>query len=509
MAATSKGKAIDVPYEVVTFENINPAEMSKAIEVKVYRKWIAKTVPDLISTMYCCILLDRKGQAVQANIELKDVDKYNSIELNLAYRIRRFGCQPPEKSQQTVTAKYTLLFGKLTELVPIHVQGFPEHYFQFAPYNVVCSRADMKQPLLTVRLFFLPFNAPKKSRNPNLTINYFDSGNSIWVTLWNELAEDFKNRDLTTLQQPVVMAVSSCYVKRYAAGAVQLSTTPATQFYLNPNILETKTIHNVYEQLLGSMPPLLIQQPTDQNPENIDTGNKVSIAQMLAVDPEIEKGMRFTVEATFVRVDNTNRWFYNKCNECGKHMDEKSPHWQCHQSGVQEIPNYGYCFKVIVEDDTGSVIVSCFTPEADKWTPKTCLEVLNEAPNPDPYIVPAALRSLENTRKVFGIHFGAGSKRRRQKFVLSTVKDLEPLLLPAPATNTLGEGSSSDIVALEQETQYEEPIPDEGTPPPQTQETPMKPENETQKMEPDARKELFPEALHDPTDRDKKKQKKE
>lgn len=51
--------------------------------------------------------------------------------------------------------------------------------------------------------------------------------------------------------------------------------------------------------------------------------------------------------------------------------------------------------KVYLEDDTGSIIAGCFTPEADKWTPKTCTEVLDEAPNPDPYTVPESLGHLK------------------------------------------------------------------------------------------------------------------
>lgn len=60
MAAAVKNKAIELPSEVVTYENINRAEMNKVIQVRVYRKWTAKIVPSLISTMYCCILLDKK-----------------------------------------------------------------------------------------------------------------------------------------------------------------------------------------------------------------------------------------------------------------------------------------------------------------------------------------------------------------------------------------------------------------------------------------------------------------
>lgn len=69
---------------------------------------------------------------------------------------------------------------------------------------------------------------------------------SVPLTLWNELATDFPMQTYMELQQPVVLAASSCYVKRYAAtGALQLSSTPATHVYLNPNVPETEHILNV------------------------------------------------------------------------------------------------------------------------------------------------------------------------------------------------------------------------------------------------------------------------
>ena len=65
--------------------------------------------------------------------------------------------------------------------------------------------------------------------------------------------------------------------------------------YCKFNIYNSRKLHNISiytyrdEQLLGPMQPLLIQQPTNENPKSIDTKNKMSISQMLAVDPETQK----------------------------------------------------------------------------------------------------------------------------------------------------------------------------------------------------------------------------
>ena len=77
------------------------------------------------------------------------MDKYNALELNSAYRIKGFGCQITEKWQQTLDSKFTLLFGRLTNLSHVPADNFPEHYFRFAAYNEVTGRADTNQFLLT------------------------------------------------------------------------------------------------------------------------------------------------------------------------------------------------------------------------------------------------------------------------------------------------------------------------------------------------------------------------
>lgn len=162
-----------------------------------------------------------------------------------------------------------------------------------------------------------------------------------------------------TLQQPVVIAVSSCFVKRYiVTEELQLSSTPASHCYLNPNVPETMQIMDVYNELLGPAPLLAIQPASVQNLEEGELGNRVSLKTLLDTNPEIQQGARFTVEARLARIDTTNRWYYNKCDACGRHMDGDHPHWQCHEYGTQPIPNYNYCFEVILKDATGTIIAT-------------------------------------------------------------------------------------------------------------------------------------------------------
>lgn len=90
-----------------------------------------------------------QGNAIQANIDLNDAQKYEAIEQGLAYRVTGFGCQNTESWDRTLDSKYTLLFGRFTSLTVIADEDFPQHYFKFAPYNEVCRRADAKGSILT------------------------------------------------------------------------------------------------------------------------------------------------------------------------------------------------------------------------------------------------------------------------------------------------------------------------------------------------------------------------
>ena len=60
--ATSKGTIVPVipQRSLAYFADLNPADNTKFIEARVYRKWKAMKVPTLIPIGFSCILLDKK-----------------------------------------------------------------------------------------------------------------------------------------------------------------------------------------------------------------------------------------------------------------------------------------------------------------------------------------------------------------------------------------------------------------------------------------------------------------
>ncbi|PWA77165.1 hypothetical protein CTI12_AA226400 [Artemisia annua] len=59
--------------------------------------------------------------------------------------------------------------------------------------------------------------------------------NFVELTLWADLAEKFNKDTIDALEKPIIIAVTSCRVSRYSNN-LQLSSTPATYFYINPKI---------------------------------------------------------------------------------------------------------------------------------------------------------------------------------------------------------------------------------------------------------------------------------
>lgn len=58
--AKDKGKQIMVEPEDIDVMNFKPEDFGKPLDLKVYRKWVSKNIPDLSPTGMCFILLDKK-----------------------------------------------------------------------------------------------------------------------------------------------------------------------------------------------------------------------------------------------------------------------------------------------------------------------------------------------------------------------------------------------------------------------------------------------------------------
>ncbi|GJW62834.1 DNA helicase [Tanacetum coccineum] len=225
MAPVDKGKLPLIEANTVSIADIKPTEINQTIEVRVYRKWVAKNVKTHVASNFCAILLDTKGDAIQANMDLRDLDNFNrQLQLNNAYRISRFKCAPTKIWDRTLPNNTTLLFGTYTSIIPISNTNFPEHYFNFIAYNEVNARADIPgAPLIDYIGCIYRVSDPLRSGDATrarrtrriIDIQNLD-GINLPFLIWGDKAENFDMNQYEKMEKPVIIALSSAWAtKRY------------------------------------------------------------------------------------------------------------------------------------------------------------------------------------------------------------------------------------------------------------------------------------------------------
>ncbi|GJT11589.1 DNA helicase [Tanacetum coccineum] len=251
MILKDKGKLPLVETNSVSIADIKLTLLNQTIEARVYRKWLAKNVVTQVASNFCVILLDKQGNAIQANMDVKDTDYFSDLlQLNDAYRISRFRCIPTKTWDRTLPNDITLTFGKYTSIIPISIADFPEHYFNFIAYNEVNQRATQNEAPLTSILSKCIYRISDPLRSGDATrtrrvrriidVQNLD-GMNLPFLIWGDKAENFDMDEYNQMQKPVIIAIASAWAtKKY--GGLQLSSTSATHYYLNPNIPEATYI---------------------------------------------------------------------------------------------------------------------------------------------------------------------------------------------------------------------------------------------------------------------------
>ncbi|PWA97533.1 nucleic acid-binding, OB-fold protein [Artemisia annua] len=481
------------------FTELNPADNSKFIEARVYREWTAMKVPSLIPTGFSCILLDKKGSAIQANADLKEKECFkHDLQINRVYRIQGFGFEKADSWGKTLDNDITLCFGKHTQVDLLSDDNYPHHYFNFAAYNELGARLEKRNPILTDYIGYI-HNVEKVKEYGGATGNKIKlrnigirnlNNNVVVFTLWNEKADAFEEEEYSKMQKPVVLAVSSCYLKAYG-GQLQLSATSATCYYFNPPVDETSELLAAYNENPAAVPQLELQTERLTNWEQERTRNRVPLGTLLQIDPNTQQ------EVMILRVDTTQDWYYQKCDECGGKLRYGYVHGHCHQYGTQPNPEK----RIVMTDGTGNATMTCFSPQTEGLI-KDIHTLLLEVANKDPQVIPPQILALENTRHIFQFRFAKPAGKGPPTFVLQKVMDHLPSILPAPSEGP----SSPPITTLSTETTASVTPPP--TTPSATQDTPANTVDASVLPSSSAvRKELFTEFTEDETHRESKKHK--
>ncbi|XP_076938674.1 uncharacterized protein LOC143606948, partial [Bidens hawaiensis] len=142
------------------------------------------------------------------------------------------------------------------------------------------------------------------------------SNDSVRVTLWPEIRKTFDESKIPATEPPVVVAVSSTKVQQFIgyshSPVMQLSSTPATCIFVNPNIPELPQLINRYKEL-NYPPPTL---PTGQ-PQNAQEAY-VTITTAMDLFNKETTCKQFYCHATITDIiaGENKAWYYTSCNQC-------------------------------------------------------------------------------------------------------------------------------------------------------------------------------------------------
>ncbi|PWA49428.1 helitron helicase-like domain-containing protein [Artemisia annua] len=237
------------------------------------RAWIARDPPDTTEKGCRAILLDKQGDAIQGNMDIRDKSFFTKVFIpGKAYRISNFACYPTDNWQQTLENPTSLSFTRFSNFDAISPEGFPAHYFNFVsynrlPYKVVDpdDKSRKEYPVLTgsINHFILhtQIYTCKKINSFSFLTDYIgcyiSSGNaetignpnkdqmvnrkieiqnlnrvSIELTLWDDLAEKFKKNEIDRLERPIIIAISSCRGVRFTCeGSISTINTSRGWYY--------------------------------------------------------------------------------------------------------------------------------------------------------------------------------------------------------------------------------------------------------------------------------------
>ncbi|GJZ19909.1 DNA helicase, partial [Tanacetum coccineum] len=212
---------------------------NSVLEARVYRKWISKSIPDMKYLSFCCILIDIQGNAIQANMDVNNIDYFNPLlKPQMVYRISNFICEKAKPFQQTLENHISLKFGKITsfEMLIGKESEFPKHHFEFTPYNQLSS----------------------------------------WVP--------YRDED-SKMIYPILTEI-------------QLTASPATHYYINPRIQEAEYVHRTLKERYNLNPPLQVSKFRSDNPEEEKKRNRQTLHTLLQENPTSFQGIRYKFKAT-------------------------------------------------------------------------------------------------------------------------------------------------------------------------------------------------------------------
>ncbi|PWA80597.1 replication protein A 70 kDa DNA-binding subunit [Artemisia annua] len=432
---TDKKKVVEIEANI---KDLRPRDRNRVLEAKVYRAWIARDPPDTNEKGCRAILLNREGNAIQGNTEAFETNYFKKILIpGKAYRISCFMCAPTDNWQQTLENQTSLGFTKLTKFDAIPADGsqiitstlFLTTVCQLellTPMTKPAKNIQYSPVILATVLFLCPADTIGNPNKDQMVMRKVEIQNlnriSIELTLWDDLAEAFKKDEIDTLERPILIAISSCRVTRFRNN-LQLSSTPASYYYINPRIPQLEEYRAQYREVFNLKTPLEIVRQPYKDREKEKFRNRFPLALLLGETPKTYEGVRFTCEGTITNIHTSKDWYYPSCTTCTLKAQYDDCIYDCKIHGALAYPAHRYNFKASLTDGTTTATITFFTPKANDIVGIDCPSLLASLNYPDPRNIPEKIQAIVGKKHIFQFIFNTSSKQPTPEFIFIGLLD--------------------------------------------------------------------------------------
>ncbi|GJS86168.1 DNA helicase [Tanacetum coccineum] len=288
-----------------TIASLKVGQENCILEARVYRKWLSKSIQGTKEIAFCCILIDREKNAIQANMDINNTDYFNSLlRAGIVYKFPNFICEDTKPYLQTLENKVSLRFGKITSFEALQGKEyeFPDHYFEFITYNQLASLvpyrdedSKMIYPILTgcIRSIsdVIPFGDANKGQGHLRKVDI-------------ENLDLYSNDKLT--DSPTVETLSN---SRCRMNLRNISIKKKLKRYHLQSLLPSAPVESQSTK---------VSKYHCQDPEQEKMRNRQTLEMRLRQNPTSFKGVRFTCEATITYVAENIDWNYPSCSQSSK-----------------------------------------------------------------------------------------------------------------------------------------------------------------------------------------------
>ncbi|RXH81052.1 hypothetical protein DVH24_004966 [Malus domestica] len=225
---------------------LKPYQPRSRLQIRVCRMWVAKSIEDDPQPIgFDYVIVDKQGDAIHVTTNARDIQYFlDHLRVGDVYEINKYRVVHNRASNKVVPHDTIIEFNKKTTIIQVQktTQEIPMQWFNLIKFEQLYEIIDRDVELIDIfgcltvvqPIEELTIQCTRIAKKRNLNLQNI-RGETVRVTLWEEIATNFEDSGYQSLPPPIFIALTNLKVKQYL-GKLVLGTTGSTVYFFNPNI---------------------------------------------------------------------------------------------------------------------------------------------------------------------------------------------------------------------------------------------------------------------------------